>query len=67
MNTQQMVASPCRNICQLDAQEICIGCGRSLAEVAEWSRASVERQQAICQQAQARLATFPQAQNEAQP
>jgi uncharacterized protein len=39
--------SPCINICQLDGQGLCIGCRRSLAEIAEWSRASETRRREI--------------------
>jgi predicted Fe-S protein YdhL (DUF1289 family) len=37
------VASPCVNICRLDAQGLCIGCRRTLSEIAEWSQASDAR------------------------
>jgi len=37
------VASPCVNICRLDAQNLCIGCRRTLSEIAEWSHASDAR------------------------
>jgi uncharacterized protein len=37
------VASPCVNICRLDAQGLCIGCRRTLGEIAEWSQASDAR------------------------
>jgi uncharacterized protein len=37
------VASPCVNICRLDAQGLCIGCLRTLGEIAEWSQASDTR------------------------
>ena len=37
------VASPCVNICRLDAQGLCIGCRRTLGEIAEWSQASDQR------------------------
>ena len=49
------VVSPCVNICELDADQLCIGCGRSLAEIAEWSAASNPRRQQICDQAQQRM------------
>lgn len=41
------VASPCVNICRLDAQGLCIGCRRTLGEIAEWSQASDARRLAI--------------------
>ena len=37
------VPSPCRDICQLDNAGICLGCGRTLGEIAEWTRANSER------------------------
>jgi predicted Fe-S protein YdhL (DUF1289 family) len=40
-------ASPCINICQLDAQGLCVGCRRSLDEIAEWPGASEARRREI--------------------
>jgi uncharacterized protein len=40
-------ASPCINICQLDAQGLCTGCRRTLDEIAEWSSASEARRREI--------------------
>jgi hypothetical protein len=45
--TQGAVSSPCVDVCRLDAQGICIGCRRTLAEIAEWSRASEGRRREI--------------------
>jgi predicted Fe-S protein YdhL (DUF1289 family) len=42
------VASPCIKICVLDAHNVCVGCGRSLSEIAAWSRLSPEEQREIC-------------------
>ena len=28
--------SPCRRICTLDANRVCVGCRRSLSEIAAW-------------------------------
>jgi uncharacterized protein len=41
------VASPCVDICRLDAQGLCIGCRRTIDEIAEWSRASEARRREI--------------------
>ncbi len=41
------VPSPCIGICRLDAQELCVGCGRTLDEIAEWPLASETRRQEI--------------------
>jgi predicted Fe-S protein YdhL (DUF1289 family) len=37
------VPSPCINVCRLNAQGLCIGCRRTLGEIAEWSQASDAR------------------------
>ena len=39
----QLPDSPCRRACTLDREDICVGCGRTLDEILEWSRASTER------------------------
>ena len=41
------VPSPCIGICRLDAQELCVGCRRTIDEIAEWSRASAARRDEI--------------------
>lgn len=41
--------TPCRNICELDHREVCIGCGRTLSEIAAWSRFSDAQRAAIMQ------------------
>ena len=42
------VESPCNGTCALDARtNLCIGCGRSLGEIAEWGAATPERQRQI--------------------
>ncbi|MBS0387170.1 MAG: DUF1289 domain-containing protein [Proteobacteria bacterium] len=49
------VPSPCRDLCQLDQSGICIGCGRSIDEITEWTRADNERRLQIRAAARARL------------
>ena len=51
------VPSPCRDVCQLDTQGICIGCGRSIAEITEWTRADNARRLEIRAAARARIET----------
>ena len=34
------VESPCVNVCKLDAARVCIGCGRSVAEIRDWKATS---------------------------
>jgi len=48
------VDSPCVNVCTLDAQKVCIGCGRTIEEIAVWSRLSDEERRAVCERAQSR-------------
>jgi predicted Fe-S protein YdhL (DUF1289 family) len=55
----QAVVSPCVKICQLNAQRVCVGCGRTADEIAEWLAASDARRAAIRQAASARLAQRP--------
>jgi predicted Fe-S protein YdhL (DUF1289 family) len=45
------VASPCISVCQLDEHSVCVGCGRLIGEIAEWSRAGEERRREIVTQA----------------
>jgi uncharacterized protein len=48
------VPSPCIGICQLDPAQICTGCRRALAEIAEWSQAGDERRLEILRNVAAR-------------
>ena len=41
------VASPCTGVCTLDADDLCIGCGRTLDEIAAWASMSADRQRAV--------------------
>jgi uncharacterized protein len=41
------VPSPCVDICRLDAQQLCIGCRRTLGEISEWPRAGEARRREI--------------------
>jgi uncharacterized protein len=36
--------SPCINVCVLDAEGACSGCGRTLDEIARWGRMSAAEQ-----------------------
>ena len=39
--------SPCIKVCQLDLQDRCLGCGRTRAEIARWSRMTDEERRAV--------------------
>ena len=43
-----MTASPCISVCRLDpATQVCIGCGRTIAEIAAWPSLSEAERAAI--------------------
>jgi len=39
--------SPCVDICTLDSDFVCIGCGRSIEEILKWQEYTVEQQAAV--------------------
>jgi predicted Fe-S protein YdhL (DUF1289 family) len=56
--TNSPVSSPCIDVCQLDAQGLCIGCRRTIGEISEWSRASEGRRREILRDLQSRRVLF---------
>lgn len=42
MTTETNIKSPCNNICKLDDNDVCIGCKRTIEEIAKWSTYSDE-------------------------
>ena len=48
--------SPCVRDCCLDEHDVCMGCGRTLAEILRWHAASEEEREAILVTARARVA-----------
>lgn len=53
------LASPCVRNCCLDDQDICLGCGRSLSEILQWSAADDQQRRTILVLAAARHAARP--------
>jgi predicted Fe-S protein YdhL (DUF1289 family) len=53
-----MTLSPCNKICTLNARDVCIGCGRSRAEIANWSQLSEGEKKRVVVRAKARLETL---------
>ena len=51
------VASPCIDVCELDADKVCRGCGRTTGEIEIWSRADNQLRRAIRHAAELRLRT----------
>jgi predicted Fe-S protein YdhL (DUF1289 family) len=42
------VASPCTQVCRIDAQSgLCLGCARTLDEIAAWSSMDDDQKQAV--------------------
>jgi predicted Fe-S protein YdhL (DUF1289 family) len=50
-------ASPCVDICRLDARGFCVGCRRTIDEITEWPRASEARRREILRELERRTAT----------
>jgi len=49
-----MVSSPCIKVCVIDgAADICLGCGRTLPEIASWGRKTEDERLAV-------MATLPE-------
>ncbi len=48
MLSTQAMDSPCNDICTIDGPTgLCVGCGRTLSEIAEWASATELRQREI--------------------
>lgn len=57
--SEDIVLSPCRRECCLDDDDICLGCGRLLAEIREWKAADSPRRRQIIALAEARVKPSP--------
>ena len=52
-----MIESPCVNICTLDARSgLCLGCGRTIDEIARWSGMNPAERSRIMAELPARMA-----------
>lgn len=52
-----MIETPCVKICTLDARSgLCLGCGRTVDEIARWTAMSTAERQRIMGELPARLA-----------
>jgi hypothetical protein len=57
------ISTPCIKVCAVDGRHgHCIGCGRSLAEIAGWSKLEESQRKAIMAELPRRLAALTQAQ-----
>jgi uncharacterized protein len=53
-----LIETPCINVCVVDASGHCVGCGRSLSEIATWSSMSDEARRRIMTALPQRLQTL---------
>ena len=52
----EIIESPCVKVCAIDGTTgWCLGCGRSMAEIASWSTLAPERRRAVMAELDARL------------
>ena len=49
------IESPCIRTCCLDADDICLGCGRALDEITGWSAVTDQQKRVILDEAKIRL------------
>lgn len=57
-----MIESPCVNICTLDARtRTCLGCGRTIDEIARWSTMTPADRSRVMSELPARMATLKSA------
>jgi hypothetical protein len=50
------IASPCVKVCTLDAKTgVCLGCGRSIGEIARWTVMSAQERAQVMAELPARL------------
>ncbi len=54
------IETPCVKVCTVDpAAGLCIGCGRTLTEIGDWTRYSDETRRRIMEELPGRLARVP--------
>jgi predicted Fe-S protein YdhL (DUF1289 family) len=62
MTEASTVASPCTSVCRMDdASGLCVGCARTLDEIASWSVLDDDARRAIVAALPARKASLPTA------
>lgn len=55
------IESPCNKVCVVDAASgLCVGCGRTLAEIGSWIGLTPDQRRQIMTELPARLAALPQ-------
>jgi predicted Fe-S protein YdhL (DUF1289 family) len=57
MDKSLVIESPCIKVCTLDARSgLCLGCGRTVAEIARWTAISAAERRRIMSELGGRLA-----------
>lgn len=57
-----MIETPCVKICTLDAgRNLCLGCGRTVAEIAAWGGMSAAERARLMSELPARMAAYRRA------
>lgn len=49
------VESPCVSVCQVDGDDVCIGCGRSIDEIVSWLSLNERERAAVVARARQRM------------
>lgn len=58
-----MTDTPCEQVCTLNANQICIGCGRTVDEITTWTHLNLAEKQQVNELAKIRLKTIVERQN----
>ena len=45
--SRDMIESPCVDVCKLDSDFVCVGCGRTIEEVLKWPEYDETERQAV--------------------
>ncbi|MDE1998176.1 MAG: DUF1289 domain-containing protein [Burkholderiales bacterium] len=59
--TRFPVASPCVQVCRLNQNDVCVGCGRTLQEIAQWTRMTEDEKARCVERAAERHASLSSA------
>jgi predicted Fe-S protein YdhL (DUF1289 family) len=55
--------SPCKSICKLNSQRVCVGCFRTAAEITDWLRLPLEERKRIMKECKEREELYHERRN----
>lgn len=58
MSAAERVRSPCVSICALNEDDVCLGCHRSVEEIAGWARMDDDERRAVLKKVAEREAKY---------